>query len=192
MPFCVSSVLMMTVLGSRQWVVAISCYVLSLLTVPVLTSSVCEWLLCPCVFQGHWWCLLLAFQKVSSCYVLLCFKPSDNKHLWFFSQWVAFMPQWVSNHTISVLGFSGCEWLPCLAIFQTCWQYLSSTLQLVSGYHFSLFRSLTMPIWSLQEVGDSLLLCVWWLPIIPVLGSLLIILIPGLLACECILSFQAC
>ena len=45
---------------SRLWVTAVPCCVSSLLMIPVLGSLESEWLQCLAMFQVYWWCLFLA------------------------------------------------------------------------------------------------------------------------------------
>ena len=74
---------------SSMWVAAVPWCVSSLLTMSVLGSPVCEWLLCHDVFQACWQWLSLALQDVSGCCALVCFKPADDAYPWLFSWWVA-------------------------------------------------------------------------------------------------------
>ena len=108
----------------RKW----GCYALcisSKLTMPVLGSSVCEWMssllylsLWQCLFLALqpvsdcyafamflacWQCLSLALQSVSGCYTLLHLKPL------------------IMNFIASSVG----EWLPCLTMFWSHWWCLS-------------------------------------------------------------------
>ena len=69
----------------------VSCYILSLMTMPVLCSPVCELLLWLVVIQACWWCLSTALQSVSSCCALLCFKPANDASL-LSSLWVPDLP----------------------------------------------------------------------------------------------------
>ena len=50
---------------TRKWVVSVPHWVWSLLAIPVLGSSECEWLLCLVAFQAYWQYLFLALQEVS-------------------------------------------------------------------------------------------------------------------------------
>ena len=121
---------------SSMWVTAVPHCVLSLLIMPVLGSSECEWLLCLTVFQACWQCLFFALQDVSNCCALLGFKPTDNASPEHFSKWVAAMLCCVSSIlTMPICGSSVCEWLLCFAVFQAYWQYLSVILKSVSGDH---------------------------------------------------------
>ena len=138
------------------WVAVVPWCVSSLLTMPVLDSPACGWLLCLAVFQACWQCLFLALQYVSGCYALLCFKPADNAYSGFSREWVVAVPycdpslltmlvlgspvsEWLlciavsSLLTMPVLGSLACEWLLCLGVFQASWQCLFLTVQFVSG-----------------------------------------------------------
>ena len=111
----------------REWVVVVSCYVSilltmpcsfslwvaviaycasSLLTVPILGLSVCEWLWCLIVFLIYWQCLSLTLQCVSS-YDASCVS--------------GLLP-------MPVLDSPDCEWLWCLVVFIAYWQCLSWAL----------------------------------------------------------------
>ena len=126
---------------SREQVATVSCYISSLLTMPVFGSLVCKLLSCLSMFQACWWCLSLDIQSVSDCYALLCF--SYNAYPWFSRRWVAscllcFMHaddtcpllsrEWVTAiHPCAsdllmkpILCSLVCEWLLCLTVFQTC------------------------------------------------------------------------
>ena len=57
-----------------RWSVAVvSCCNSSLLMMPVLGSSGCEWIWCLAAFLVCWWCLSLTLQDVSGCGVLMQF-----------------------------------------------------------------------------------------------------------------------
>ena len=126
------------------WVAVVPCCVSSLVTMPVLASLVCEWLLCLTVFQAWWQCLSVTLQEVSGCCALMCFQSADNDCSLVWSLWVADLPHHIlSLLIISVLGSSACEWLmshcvlnllirpvlvcpaggwlPCLTVFKVCW-----------------------------------------------------------------------
>ena len=118
----------------RKWVAAIDCCISSLLTMPVLGSLECEWLLYFAMFQACWKSLSLALQPVSGCCALLCFKLADTSCSWLTRKWVAAVHCCDSSLlTIPILGSPVCEWLLCLALFQACWEYLFLALQPVSG-----------------------------------------------------------
>ena len=111
-PCCASGLLIMSLLSSLDWVVAVPCT----------------------VFQTYWWCLSLTLQFVSGCSVLLCPKLTDDPCSWVFRKWVAAVPCLVSNLVmIPILGSSICEWLQCPAVSQAYWWCLSFALQEVSG-----------------------------------------------------------
>ena len=103
----------------RKWVAAVLYCVWSLLTISVLGSPVCEWLLCLAVFAACWQSLFLALQPVSGCCTLLCFKPTDNPCSWLSRKWVAAVPYCVSSLlTIPVLGSPACEWCCAYLCFE--------------------------------------------------------------------------
>ena len=108
------------------WVAAVPGCVSCLLTMPILGSPVCEWLLCLTVFQACWQCLSLTLQTVSGWCALLCFRPANNACP-LLSRWcVVVMPYSVSSLlTMPIVGPPGSEWLLFLAVFQACWQCLS-------------------------------------------------------------------
>ena len=119
-PCCISSLLMMPVLGSLAcvWLQCLAMF-LSLLIISVLGSPGCEWLQCIAMLQAYWWYLPLALQFVSGSKALLCFKSANDACPWLFSLWVAAMPCCVSSLLmVPVLGSSGSEWLQCLAVPQ--------------------------------------------------------------------------
>ena len=93
------------------WVAAVPWCGSILLTVSVLGSPGCEWLLFLGVFWACWQGLFLALRM-----------------------WVAAGPYCVSSLLpITVLGSLVCEWLLCLTMLHACWQCLSLALQNVSG-----------------------------------------------------------
>ena len=112
------------------------CNVLSLLTMPVLGSPECEWLLWFAVFQVCWQYLSLPLQDVSGCYALPCFKPANNACPWLFSMWVAA----VLCRYFKPPANNACPWLsrmwvvavPCSV--SSLWQCLPLALQRVSGF----------------------------------------------------------
>ena len=108
------------------------CCILSLLTLPVLYLSVCEWVLWLAVFSVCWGCVIGS----PGCEWLLLLHLNHTNHAssWLCSLWVTFVPCCISSLlTIPVLGSPACEWLICFAVCQACWQCLSLVLQQVSG-----------------------------------------------------------
>ena len=73
------------------------------------------------MFQTCWWCLLTAFQEVSSCSASLCFKPADNNCPWLLRKWVAAMPCHALPSNISALCCTGGVLLLYFPALQTCW-----------------------------------------------------------------------
>ena len=108
------------------------------------------WVPVPCYIYGLW-CLFLAFQAVSGYCALPYFMPvykifsmwvsvpcyiyaSSCACSWLFRLWVTTVPCCISCLImVIVLGFSGCEWLLCLALFYVWSWCLFLTLQRVSG-----------------------------------------------------------
>ena len=120
---------------SSKWVAAVPWCVSSLMTMPVLGSPACEQQLCLGVFQACWQYLSLVLQLVSGSCALLCLKLINNACPWLFRKWVAAVHCYLSSSlTMHVLGSPACEWLVCLPVFQALWQCLFLALQLVSGY----------------------------------------------------------
>ena len=115
------------------WVATVPCSLLTLLTILILGSSECEWLLCLQCFK------LLTMPVLGSSESewllwLAVFQPANNACPFLFRRWVAAMPYSVSTLlTMLIFGSLGSEWMLCLAMFQACWQCLSLALQFVCG-----------------------------------------------------------
>ena len=174
---------------SSMWVAAVSCCVSSLLMMPVLGSPEGEWLLCLALYQACWWCLFLALQNVSGCCVLLCIRPADDACPWLFSMWVAAVSCCVSSLLMMpVLGSPGSEWLLCLAVHQACWWHLSLALQPVSDccVLLSIRRDDNPCPWLFRLWVTGFLYCISILLIKPVIDA------SGSEWHVCLAVFQAC
>ena len=121
---------------SSMWVVVVSCYLSSLLTMPVLGSPASEWLWCFSMLITCWQCLFLALQLVSGVAVVLhCVFSLLKMDILAFSECEFYGALlYLSLLTMPVLGSPACKWLWCLSIFLACWQNPSLALQSVSGY----------------------------------------------------------
>ena len=148
-----------------MWVTAVPCCVWNLLTMLFLCSPVSEWLLCLAVFHGYW-CLSFALQEVSSCCVLLCFKPADDAcPLPPGSEWLLLLAVlWVCWWCVlcSPVG-KWCSVLLCFEPADNAWPLLSSWWAAVPCCVSSL---LMIPV--LYSLGSGWLLCTsvcqacWW------------------------------
>ena len=140
---------------SRKWVAVVPCCVSSLVTMPVLGSPACEWLLWLAFKPANYDCPWLSRKWVAAmcCYLLsslvmhvlgssvgkwlLClgvFQVQWQWLFWFFSWWVAAVSCCVSSMvTMLVLGSPVGEWLLCIVVFQAWWQFLFLALQEVSN-----------------------------------------------------------
>ena len=125
-------------------VAAVPWCISSMLTMPVLGSPGCEWLLCLDALQACWQWLSLALQLVGGCYVSLHLKPADGAFLGFSEcEWLAaFLSFTLSNDTYSWLFMdhihhclSECV---CINFFWACSRCLCLVIQLVSAPHLLL------------------------------------------------------
>ena len=108
-----------------------------------------------CVLRNS---LSLALQPVSGCSALLCFKLTDDPCPWLSRVWVAAVPCCISNLLMMpVLGSPVCEWLQCLAMFQTYFSPWLSSLWVAAVAH-CVSSLLIIPI-----LGSSESECLWFL-----------------------------
>ena len=106
----------------RQWVVAVSGMLSSLLTKPTFGSAGSELLLSLAPFQACWPSSLLALQEVSYCYSWHPFKLADQAHPWLCSWWVGAVPGTLSSLlTKLTLGSVAGELMTSLTPLQACW-----------------------------------------------------------------------
>ena len=118
----------------------------------------CGWLSWLIAYQACWQHLFLILQFVSDCHVSPCFKSVDDTCSWLFSQWVAVVPHCIVHLPMMPVHFLDGEWLMYLSVFQSCWWFLLSTLQWVSGCYFILYFKPMMPIFG-SLAGEWLLPC---------------------------------
>ena len=191
------------------------CCILSLLVMPTLGFPVCECLLWPavfkladniCVWPFRKWvavmpCCVLSLLTMpaigtpDSRWLLLCltvFEHTDDICPWLFREWVAATHHSISSLlTMPILGSPVSKWLLSLTVFQPCSWYLLMALQMVGICHDLLYikpANNTCLDWS---QGEQLYAFHYFMSANDACpGSTLIILIPDLLACACMLFFK--
>ena len=150
----------------REWVAAVAFCVSSLLMMPVLGSPGSVWLQCLSVFHVCWWYLSSTHQGVSGC-SSLCFKLTDYACPWLSSLWVAVVSCCVSCSLMMLTpGSSDSEWLSHLATLWACWSFIWFFRMWVAGCPVAFYAC-----WCDLLASE---------------------LIPGLIVCMFVLSFQTC